>query len=157
MKVNLEGRVARLERENRWLRLGGLTAALLLGGAVLLGQAAPEEIPEVMKARRFEVVDKNGEFRAGLGASVDGGTMVFADKTGAFRADLDFAQDGAVVLSLRNEKGKTRTSFFVGNNKPGLVLYDDAGKVRAMLSLGGNGSPGLRFFDGTGKKTWGAP
>ena len=38
----LEGRLSKLERENKWFKRAGVSALVALGAVVLMGQAPPE-------------------------------------------------------------------------------------------------------------------
>lgn len=61
---DLEQRVEKLERGNRRLKMvGGVVAAVLMAAA-LVGAVLPQEIPEVVDARVFRVLDGNGTGRA---------------------------------------------------------------------------------------------
>ena len=77
----LAGRVEKLERENRRLKLG--QGVLILGfGVALLAAAAPRQIPEEIRAKVFRVVDDSGTVRAGLDAT----SLTIFDSTGAPRS-----------------------------------------------------------------------
>jgi hypothetical protein len=39
--MSIEDRIARLERENRRLKVGALLAVLIIGGTFIMGQARP--------------------------------------------------------------------------------------------------------------------
>ena len=65
--AEIAGRVQRLERDNRRLRLAaGCLVAVLVAATV--AAVLPEQVPEVIEAREFRVLDENGTPRAGLGA-----------------------------------------------------------------------------------------
>ena len=65
--VEIAGRVQRLERDNRRLRLAaGCLVAVLVAATV--AAVLPEQVPEVIEARAFRVLGENGTPRAGLGA-----------------------------------------------------------------------------------------
>lgn len=67
MTVNeLSSRVERLERENRRTKGVGLALVGAALAAPLIGAATPNEVPEVISARRFQVVDETGRVRAGV-------------------------------------------------------------------------------------------
>ena len=66
--VEIAGRVQRLERDNRRLKLAGGAMAAVLVAVPLVGAALPAQVPEVIEARAFRVLDENGTQRAGLGA-----------------------------------------------------------------------------------------
>ena len=66
--AKLAGRVQRLERDNRRLKLGAGALVAVLVAVPLVGAVLPEQVPEVIEAREFRVLDENGTPRAGLGA-----------------------------------------------------------------------------------------
>ena len=66
MTQDLAERVTRLERENRFIKLAGLCALVVVLALLLLGKVHRVEFPEVIKARSFQVVDENRETRAEL-------------------------------------------------------------------------------------------
>src|SRR3990172_2524816 len=65
--MDLDGltrRVERLERENRWWRVGGVFAVLGLSALVFLG--ATQKAPVELRSNRFVLTDKEGRQRASL-------------------------------------------------------------------------------------------
>ena len=60
----LTRRVERLERENRWWRVGGVFAVLGLSALVFLG--ATRKAPVELRSNRFVLTDKEGRQRASL-------------------------------------------------------------------------------------------
>ena len=64
----LESRVDKLEQDNRRLKL--TLGALLLALAVvpLIGAVMPEQIPDVIRAGQFQVIDENGHVCAVMNA-----------------------------------------------------------------------------------------
>ena len=153
MDQNLPGRVTRLERENRRLRLGGLMATVLLGGMLLLGQAAPSEIPKEIKAHQFTVVDEDGKSRAKLGQT---GFTLLNDK-GEPVVLLGSVQHGQRLLAFF-EDGRPR--LMLGKPDPdGTFLWFPKGqiKLRASLGVSDNGSPSLVLRGSDGKAVWQSP
>ena len=67
---SIEVRVARLERENRWLKRAGLVGLLLIGLLAVVELARPQPVVAQavgpMTASGFYVVDRQGQIRAGL-------------------------------------------------------------------------------------------
>ena len=92
----LESRLSKVERDNRRLKL--TLGALLLGLAAvpLIGAVMPQQIPELIEARRFEVIDENGTIRAGMGADGIG----YADENGTGRVGM-----GADGIGYSDENG----------------------------------------------------
>ena len=95
----LESRVSKIERDNRRLKLTVGALLLALAAVPLIGAVMPEQIPELIQARRFEVIDENGTRRAGLNATGIG----FTDESNNIRAGMNadgiayFDESGNVV------------------------------------------------------------
>jgi len=111
----------------------GLAVVCLLVavGAVGYGAGKASDVPEVIRAQRFEVVDGEGRTRAALGCQEDGGaSLVFTGKDGHLWATLGAARDGT----------------------SGLILYDGAGHERAVLGRSAEGESTLLLVgqEGTG-------
>jgi len=165
----LRSRVDKLEQRVRMVVMGwvlGVTVFLLLGVAVR--QAISQ--PEVLRARRIEVVDAAGRARISLLVAPDGnyaqfllqgaagesiGLAVFADRT----LSLSLADATRVRLQLALHR------FPDGS---GLTLYDAAGEKRIVLALSNlrqtlppykfvNGPPSLMLYDAAGRLRFEAP
>ena len=99
---DLAGRVAKLERDNRRLKLGGLALAAVLVAVPLVGAVLPQEVPDVIDARQFRVLDSQGQMRA---AMIESGVSVL-DAQGEVRAAMGdpgvvvFDEQGQVVAQL---------------------------------------------------------
>jgi hypothetical protein len=63
----LESRVDKIERDNRRLKLTVGALLLALAAVPLIGAVMPEQIPSLIQARAFEVIDENGVSRAVMG------------------------------------------------------------------------------------------
>ena len=63
----LESRLSKVEQDNRRLKLTVGALLLALAGVACAGAMIPEQIPEVIQARAFEVIDENGVSRAVMG------------------------------------------------------------------------------------------
>ena len=57
--MDIEQRFERLERENQRLKLAGAAVVAVLLAVALVGAVKPQEIPEIIKARAFRVMDEN--------------------------------------------------------------------------------------------------
>ena len=95
--------------------------------------AAKAPVQDVVRAKRFELVDDAGKVR------------------GEFRL-----VDGEPVLTLADAAGKPRGEFWLINGEPAVTLFDAAGEVSGLFSLF-NGEPYLRLYDADGKTIWSAP
>ncbi len=112
--------------------LGGVVSSWLFVGTPVFAQKT--EVAGVIRAERFEVVDKNGKFRA-----------VF------------YLWEGEPSLALFDKNGKNPALLALENGKPLLALADKNEKRRAGLFLSADGEPYLGLFDQNGKVIWSAP
>ena len=122
---------------------------LLIGGRlwrpeVAVAQAKPAAVPDVVKARRFEVVDAAGEVRAVLDVTKDISGLALFGAAGKGSVGLAVAPDGSSGLALRDAARKRRLSLAVDpDGTPSMGLSDAAGMFQVSLSADPNGSIGL--------------
>jgi len=95
----LESRLSKVEQDNRRLKLALGALLLVLAAVPLIGAVMPEQVQDVIQARKFEVIDENGTRRAGLNATGIG----FTDESNNIRAGMNadgiayFDESGNVV------------------------------------------------------------
>jgi hypothetical protein len=145
----LAERVARLERENRRLKQGGLALTVAAGVALLMGQAAPRNL--LVRAQRIVVTDENGNDRIVLGAAKDKAGVQVLSGDGKATAVLAVSQDSAGV-SVTDESGRHRVTLgkhLRQGGGAGLWLYDGSGTLR--YSVGVDQHLGISIFDEKGK------
>ncbi len=80
----LESRLSKVEQDNRRLKLALGALLLALAAVPLIGAVMPEQIPDVVQARRFEVIDENGTLRT----LMDGKTIAYLDENRVTRSQL---------------------------------------------------------------------
>ena len=81
----LESRVDKLEQDNRRLKLTVGALLLALAAVPLVGAVMPQEIPGLIQAQRFEVIDENDRKRVQL----DAVGVFYIDANGKGRAQLN--------------------------------------------------------------------
>ena len=153
----LESRVDKIEQDNRRLKLTVGALLLVMAAVPLVGAVMPEQIPEVIQARRFEVIDGNGMPRAVMGeiglayfdvnrtirAMMDGGSIRVLDENGTLRAMMD-----AGSIRVSDENGTLRTLM---DGKT--IAYLDENRVtRAQLYV-----DGFFYSDANGNVVWNVP
>ena len=130
----LESRVSKLEQDNRRLKLTVGVLLLLMAAVPLIGAVMPEQIPEVIQARRFEVIDGNGMPRAVMGeigfayfdvnrtirAMMNAGSIRVSDENGTLRALMDDKN-----IAYLDENRVTRAQLYAD----GFFLSDENGNV----------------------------
>ncbi len=139
MVTTIEDRLTHLEHKNR-----GLTVAMLLMGVaatfvVTVGMARTENVPDVLRAHRFELVDENDNVRGVLQVTEDGSRFRLLDENCKVRAGLSVDKDGP-RLDLLNESEKIRATLDVDTLGPALALRDENGKMRVILDVDKVGS-----------------
>jgi hypothetical protein len=122
----IEKRIESLERINRrWRYMTGLFAALLLI-SLTVGAALPDSIPEVLKARRIEVLAPDGKT----------GIVLIAD-----------ANRSAIGLAAQGKDHQRAISLMADREGVELVLMKHAEAPLFLARVNDNGSS-LALFDG---------
>ncbi len=107
----VDARLDKLERDNRRLKLTVGALLLALAAVPLIGAVMPEQIPEVIQAREFRVIDENGNVLASMSGGASG------------------------VISVRDENGNERAVMHAF----GFVYLDENDTIRAAMTDGGIG------------------
>ncbi|MCS6926253.1 MAG: hypothetical protein NZ578_10190 [Candidatus Binatia bacterium] len=134
--------------------IGGIGASWVLHSAPTWAQKTCE-LPAVIRAERFEVVDRDGKLRATLGTGSTGAPgpvlsdgLVLIDNNGQPRANLGLAADGAPGLMMYDPGLRYRIALDVApDGAPALALASKEGRTRAELVLPSEGGPGLILYD----------
>jgi hypothetical protein len=147
----LRARVERLERRMRVVVAGWVLSVAVF---VLLGVAVQQAIsqPEVLRARRIEVVDAAGRERIGLDVNPEGNArMQFLDVRGRTRMFLTTDGPG---IALFDEAGDILLAISLGfrGSSPTIMLRDAAARGSSSIALSaGSGGPSLTFRDLSGR------
>ena len=158
----LADRLDHLEWEKRRLKLAAAVIMIAIAAVLLMGQATPSKVVEVVEAQRFILRDSKGINRGGLQVMDDGRPILhLADENGLTRAELVVLSNNTPALYFYDyERGRDvdrKHLAWLGVSKHGsvtLALIDRERQSQAQLS--GTG-PGLRFIDKDGKVIWSAP
>ena len=106
---NLLKRLKRLEQDNRSLKILGSLVVIVLSVVLLMGatQSKQSEIIELIRARQFTLVDKDGTASSGMGILPDGTAVIpLIDNDGTLRTGLRLSANGATGLSVHTGEGK---------------------------------------------------
>ncbi len=150
----LTRRFDRLQRTNRIL--GATLIALCLGVFIAANQAGEQEsddsIQAVIRARKFQLLDKDNRVRAELAIVDENSAGLFLkDELGRMRGSLTH-DDEQTALFLRDAEETIRlgaAQFAHGGG--GYALHGEKSKGAAVLYFKNTGS--LRFFDDEGTVT----
>ncbi len=138
--MNIEQRLAKLERQNRWMKRAGGLALAAVACVVLMGQGKPKGLPDLV-ARSLILKDSTGTLRFSLRAQKGGGEMHIIGKDGSVQLSpgwlrLRGGKDEAIlsptqlnlteVVSVFGPKVKSkRGQVLIGvwDDGPKLILY----------------------------------
>jgi hypothetical protein len=95
-------------------------------------QAAPQAAPEVLRAQRFELVDKRGRVVAQLHLGEDGGGNIrLRSADGMVRVKLGATTDGSALLLFDKE---AEPALWLASNKAGTsATLAEKGKEKKVL------------------------
>lgn len=109
--MTTEERLGRLERQNRRMKKGLIALSLALASTLIMGQAIRSEIPNVIRARKFEVVNGRGRTMVELGSTRIFGYLFISN------------QDGTVVTTISsNHVGDGMIRTLDRDGRPLIVL-----------------------------------
>ncbi len=120
----MESRLGKLERDNRRLKMAFGVMSLLFATVVFIGMAMPQQIPDVISAHEFHVVDADGAPRAKM---LTDRTSYF-DEDGMLRATS--ASDG---IGYNDANGTGR----IWVDEYGIGYYGENGTLRLRMNSGG--------------------
>ncbi|HVK40529.1 MAG TPA: hypothetical protein VNA88_18505 [Candidatus Kapabacteria bacterium] len=153
MNTDYETRLLRLERSN--LRYRRALIALVAGVVGVGAMAMDGGTPDVVRARRFEVIDTSGMILAELGTDVSGGRVVVGRRGGGSGMLFTNAEGGAI--GLQSPDGKV--PFRAGVSPMGglLVLTNRADQFVMMAAADDSSGGAMVLFDRNGRELWHAP
>jgi hypothetical protein len=150
-------RIEALEKKNRQLRVTVLLLMLLTLFVITAGLAAPEE--RVIRAQQIQLVDGRDESRIILDATgTEGPRMaMFGPGGGMIQAGFGIVGSAPGIL-LHDDAGRARTVLSIKKEGPALLLNDTTGTVRAQL-VATDEAPSLALYDSAKQAlvTLGAP
>ena len=121
--------------------------------AVLGILAGCDRSADVVRARRFELVDAAGEVRAVLAVDGDGTGLVLLDAAGRPGVGLTVLPEGRPGLTLLDAAGVGRAGLVVNaDGSSVLSLHDAVGTARAALQVNAGGNPVLGLGDAAGDR-----
>jgi len=124
-------RLAKLEKQNRRLKLGGIMTVTVLLALVLMGQAPPSA--NIVEAQKFVLKDAHGNVRGWFGIMGTGSELMLGN---------DHAQP---MMRLLVSTDASNLHFY-GSRKGGLNLSVDSGEPAiALVGADGNGGVGIAF------------
>ena len=110
-----ESRLGTLEKDNRRLKLTLVALLLVLSAVPLIGAIMPEQVPQVITARQFRVIDATDIVRV----SISNSGVTYYDRNGTRRSMV------ADAINYWDENNAIRVLM----GDPGIVYVDVDGNV----------------------------
>jgi hypothetical protein len=96
-------RLAKVERQNRWIVRGGLGLVLLCGSVLLIAAHKPQEpAAKIIEAQGFVLRDAAGDLKATLGMTNSGPQLMLYGSEPATLAYLDVDKNGPSLVLVSN-------------------------------------------------------
>ena len=113
--------------------LGGIVATCLAGGGLVTAQEPAKEVPAVVSAKEFRLIDRQGHTRALLSFNdEEQPILTMRDEFEIARVRVGISRDTGV--EVRDVDGKTRLVLSVDNEGlPSLVVRDRKHQTKAFL------------------------
>lgn len=140
----------RIELEEIARRLAAVGVALAIAAFAGLMMGAID-VPDLVQARRLEIVGADGKSRIRIFVDDQGeAAFVMTDPKGAARLVTSAEPDGRPLTTFRDGKGEVRMiQILTADNTAELAMIDVNGKARVAMGLEPDGTSKLIFQDGS--------
>ncbi len=134
---SIRRRLERVERQNRWMRLGFLLL-LLLGGYAVSDQFDFDQVivkQTLLESQELKLIDNDGNARLFLRMYSRVPVLQVLDATGKPRMSLGLRFDDTPFIDLSDGTGRTRATFeMTEDDAPAMRLMDEAGKTTFRIN-----------------------
>ena len=132
----------------------GACGLLLVGG--LLAATSLQSVPDVLRAKKFEVVNDEGKAVAKIFVDAGGGMLALGNKDGRPVAVIGANAIGMGKVVLSNKDGERVAVLGASvDGMGGLVIYNKDGKHVAVITAGDDGMGMLGIDNKDGKRVAG--
>jgi len=134
---SIRRRLERVERQNRWMRLGFLILLLLGGYAVSdkldLDQAIVRQT--LLESQELKLLDNDGNARLFVRMYSRVPVLQVLDSTGKPRMSLGLRFDDTPFIDLSDGQGRTRATFeMTEEDAPAMRLMDESGETTFRIN-----------------------
>ena len=143
-----EERINGLETQVRTLKRIVYGFGCLLVAGVIVSATSLQTVPDVIQAKKFQVVNDEGEVVAELGANEEGGTLRI-DKNGGIRGAFLGVYENGGLFGIFNKDGKPSVALGADENGGGLSIRNkDVIKVAGIGADENGGWLRIRNYNG---------
>ncbi|GEM_PF-1943222 len=134
---SIRRRLERVERQNRWMRLGFLLL-LLLGGYAVSDRFDLDQVivrQTLIESQELKLIDNDGNARLFLRMYSRVPVLQVLDATGRPRMSLGLRFDDTPFIDLSDGKGRTRATFeMTEEDTPAMRLMDENGNTTFRIN-----------------------
>lgn len=112
---------------------------------------------KILRAQEFVLEDKNGKERVHMSmGKEDSIVMSFKDESGKTRLYMGLTQDGTPRVGLEYAEGKGSIQLEANDklNSAALIIVGSTGKAQVLLGVAQNGHPAIALYDNDGKQVF---
>ena len=125
----------------------------LFVAGIVVGATSLQTVPDVIQAKKFEVVNDEGKVVASFYANMGGGMLSFSNKDGEVVAGLGSDEvNGGGVLGINNKDGKIVAGIYADENGGVARVLNNKFTEVVQIDVDKNGDGQLRIFDREGKQ-----
>ena len=128
LKAQVKTLDAALAKQSRRTKHMSCGFGCLFVAGIALAATSMQGVPDVIQAKKFEVINDEGKQVVEMIASAEGGFLAISNKDGKAVAGLAATANGG-VLDISNKAGKIIAALYASPDGGGLGIGDNAGKV----------------------------
>jgi hypothetical protein len=149
----MQNEITELRNQVRTLKRIVYGFGCLLVAGIVVGATSLQTVPDVIQAKKFEVVNDEGKVVASFYANMGGGMLSFSNKDGKVVAGLGSDEvNGGGVLGINNKDGKTVAGIYADENGGVARVLNNKFTEVVQIDVDKNGDGQLRIFDREGKQ-----
>jgi len=134
---SIRRRLERVERQNRWMRLGFLLL-LLLGGYAVSDKLDLDRVvvrQTLLESEELKLLDSSGNPRMFVRMYSRVPVLQVLDANGKPRMSLGLRFDDTPFIDLSDRQGRTRATFeMTGEDAPAMRLIDETGRTTFRIN-----------------------
>jgi hypothetical protein len=147
-----EERINGLETQVQTLKRIVYGFGCLLVAGVVVSATSLQTVPDVIRAKRFEVVNGDGKVVVQLVATENGGVLVIANKDGTPLTAIFAGADGG-GLGISNNEGKAVVGIYADADGGALGICNKDETPVVLISPNASGEGELKTWDNKGEIT----
>ena len=145
-----EQRMQKLEKQVRRQRRWNIALGVLVVVGGMMAAKGIQEVPDVIRAKKIQVVDDDGKVLVGMAGDKHGGVLAVANGSEQEVAVLAAESNGGNLLLLNNDK-VPQVILSMTKNGGGIDIMNSLGKKSAGMVAGEDGMGFISVFNSKGK------